>query len=216
MGVKENKEITMRNLMYTLLIFVLVSCGQAPEKDVINLEKETPNSFEVPSNTIDKSKLVYHNKNSIWTLDGEKFSGYAVTYFPDSTLKQKIGILAGRKQNKTIDWYPNGQIKHIAHYNKGKLHGEKKTWSAGASHLLISHLNYNSGKLHGVQKKWYDTGEIFKVLNMNMGREEGIQKAFRKNGELFANYEARNGRNYGLKRAVLCVGLENEIVQYEN
>ena len=51
---------------------------------------------------------------------------------------------------------------------------------------------------------------------MNMGKEEGIQKAFRENGDLFANYEAKGGRNYGLKRAFLCVGLEDEVVQYEN
>lgn len=138
--------------MYMLLISVLVSCGQSPKKEDKSLEKDSPSSLEVPSNTIDKSMLVYHNKLSIWTLDGEKFSGYAVTYFPDSTLKQKIGILDGRKQNKTIDWHPNGQVKHIAHYHMGKLHGEKKTWSPGADHLLISHLNYYQGKLHGIQK----------------------------------------------------------------
>ncbi|EPR68296.1 hypothetical protein [Cyclobacterium qasimii] len=49
-----------------------------------------------------------------------------------------------------------------------------------------------------------------------MGREEGLQQAFRKNGELFANYEAKDGRIFGLKRAVLCVGLEDEVVKYEN
>lgn len=202
--------------MCILLIQLIVSCGQASKKDDKSLKQETFTRLEVPSSTIDKSRLVYDNKISIWTLDGEKFSGYALTYFPDGTIKQKMGILEGRKQNETIDWYPDGQVKHIAHYHKGKLHGEKKTWSADSRHLLISHLNYNSGKLHGVQKKWYSTGELFKVLNMNMGKEEGIQKAFRENGDLFANYEAKDGRNYGLKRAFLCVGLEDEVVQYEN
>ena len=206
----------MRNLIHVLLISLLVSCGQASIEEVETPRKEAISNLEVPSNIIEKSRLVYDNKISIWSLDGEKFSGYALTYFPDGTIKQKMGILEGRKQNETKDWYANGQIKHIAHYHKGKLHGEKKTWSADSRHLLISHLNYNSGKLHGVQKKWYSTGELFKVLNMNMGKEEGIQKAFRENGDLFANYEAKDGRNYGLKRAFLCVGLEDEEVQYEN
>ena len=206
----------IRNLIFILLILLIASCGEASKKAIKTSESEPISLLKVPENTIDKSKLDYDNKVSLWTLNGENFSGYALSYFPDSSLKQRIGILDGRKQNETTDWYPDGQIKHSSFYHKGKLHGEKKTWIPGASHLLISQLQYTSGKLHGVQKKWYPTGEIFKVLNLNMGREEGLQQAFRKNGDLFANYEAKDGRIFGLKRAVLCVGLEDEVVQYEN
>ncbi|WP_339924554.1 membrane-binding protein [uncultured Cyclobacterium sp.] len=206
----------IRNFIFILLLLSIASCKEESKTAIITQAKEAIPLFEVPTNTIDKSKLVYNNKVSLWTLDGEKFSGYAISYYPDSTLKQKIGILDGKKQNETTDWYPDGRIKHLAYYHLGRLHGEKKTWTTDVSHLLISHLQYYSGKLHGVQKKWYPTGEIFKVLTLNMGREEGLQQAFRKNGDLFANYEAKNGRIFGLKRAVLCVGLEDEVVQYED
>ncbi|MFK7773215.1 MAG: toxin-antitoxin system YwqK family antitoxin [Saprospiraceae bacterium] len=175
-------------------------------------EEITP--LEIPAVTLDKSKLDYNNKTSLWYLNEKQFSGYAVTYFQDSMLMQKIGILDGKKQNIATDWYPDGEVKHSANYHLGKLQGEKKSWSPDSTHILISHLNYHLGKAHGVQKKWYSTGEIFKILNLEMGKEEGIQQAFRKNGDLFANYEARDGRIFGLKRAALCFGLEDQKIQY--
>lgn len=200
-------------LIFVLLSLFLSSCIEQSTKEIAApLEEKLP-VLEIPEQTIDKAKLKYNNKVSLWTLDGELFSGYALSYAPDSTLIQKIGILDGRKQSQTTDWYPDGRIKHTANYHKGYLHGEKKNWSSDSSHILLSYLNYHSGKLHGVQKKWYPTGELFKVLHLNMGREEGLQKAYRKNGVLFANYEAREGRTFGLKKAALCFGLEDEKIQ---
>lgn len=168
---------------------------------------------EVPDTIVDQSVLSYNNKTSLWSLNDQLYSGYAVSFYRDGVLKEKIGILNGRKQNQAVQWYPDGHYKQLANYHKGKLHGEKKNWSADDGHVLIAHLNYHLGKVHGEQKIWYPTGEIFKQLNLNMGREEGIQRAFRKNGDLFANYEAREGRIFGLKKSALCYELEDEKVQ---
>ncbi|WP_020538051.1 toxin-antitoxin system YwqK family antitoxin [Lewinella cohaerens] len=171
--------------------------------------------LEIPNIIIDNSELHYDNNKSLWSLNDQLYSGYAVSYYQDGNLKEKIGILGGKKQNQAIQWYPDGHYKQTANYHKGRLDGEKKVWSSEPAHVLIAQLNYNAGKAHGEQKKWYPTGELFKKLNLNMGREEGIQQAFRKNGALFANYEAKEGRIFGLKKAALCFGLENENIQYE-
>lgn len=171
--------------------------------------------LEIPNTTVDKSELQYNNKESLWKLNDQLYSGYAVSFYQDSLLKEKVGILNGRKQNQMTQWYPDGHYKQVAHYHKGKLHGKKKLWSSDSNHLLIAHLNYNSGKAHGRQRKWYPSGELFKNLNLHMGREEGLQQAFRKNGDLYANYEAKEGRIFGLKKAALCFGLEDENVQHE-
>jgi len=141
---------------------------------------------------------------------------YTVRLDQNNSLIEKTGILNGKKQNKATWWYPDGHIKELANYDKGKLHGEKKRWSSDTSHILIAQLNYHLGKAHGVQKLWYPTGEFYKHLNLNKGKEEGIQQAYRKNGDLYANYEAKNGRIFGLRKAALCYGLEDEKVQYEN
>lgn len=170
----------------------------------------TDSFLEIPETLMTKSALKYKPEISLWTLNGLPFSGFAVTYYPDGSLKEKFGILEGKKQNEAMQWYPDGHFQNVTTYHKGKMHGEKKTWSADSVHVLIAHFNFHTGKAHGEQTKWYPTGELFKKLNLNKGREEGIQQAFRKNGTLFANYEARDGRIFGLKKAALCYGLEDE------
>lgn len=169
----------------------------------------------VPKTTVLKSAITYNHKKSLWTLNGLPYSGFAVSYYPDSTMKEKFGILSGKKQNASIQWHPDGHFKNVTNYHNGKLHGEKKIWSADSVHVLIAHYNFNLGKAHGEQKKWYPNGKLFKKMNLNKGREEGMQQAFRKNGVLYANYEAREGRIFGMKKATLCYELEDENVQYK-
>ncbi len=201
-------------LIWAFLICVFL-CSCSEKKETTSSPNKDEQLLDIPEVIVDKSTLFYDKKSSIWTLNGELFSGYAVSYYQDSMLKQKMGILAGKKQNQSIDWYPDGHYSLIANYHLGKLDGEKKIWSPDSPHILIAHLNFNKGKAHGEQKKWYPTGELFQKLNMNMGREEGNQQAFRKNGALFANYEAKAGRIFGLKRATLCFSLEEEDIQEE-
>lgn len=203
-----------RNLLFVVLVFLLGSCARQANTPIIKSEIDNVQLLEVPSNTIDKSKLDYNPKNSLWTLDGVRFSGYALSYFRDGKLAQKFGILNGKKQNECVDWYSDGHTKFLSNYHQGKLHGVKKSWSMDSIHHLLTRYNYQLGKAHGIQKQWYNTGELYKVLNLQYGKEEGLQQAFRKNGNLYANYEAREGRIFGLKRAALCFELVEEEVQY--
>jgi len=190
--------------------FLFIACFEQKEKP----SQSNTDVVEVPETIVLKSAIKYHHKKSLWTLNNRPYSGFAVSYYPDSTLKEKFGILNGKKQSQFMQWYPDGHLKNVTNYHKGKLHGEKKIWSADSAHVLIAQFNYDKGKAHGVQKKWYPTGELYKKLNLVEGKEEGIQQAFRKNGVLYANYEAREGRIFGMKKAVLCYGLEDENVQY--
>lgn len=195
------------------LSFMLTGCFEQKEKSITT---NTTDSFlEVPDTLVEKSALEYNNKISLWSLNGLPYSGFAVSYYLDNSLKEKFGILNGKKQGNYIRWYEDGHFKNMAAYDKGKLHGEKKIWSADSLHILIAQYNYHEGWPHGEQKKWYVTGELFKKMNLNKGKEEGIQQAFRENGALYANYEAREGRIFGLKKAKLCYSLEDENVKYK-
>ena len=197
-----------------LLSLFLTSCAEKQETKILHVPNSTDTSVEIPDRMVDKSALYYDNMKSLWTINDELYSGFAVRFYPDSTLEEKIGIVNGRKQNQATKWYPDGQLKEVANYHLGKLHGEKKRWSLDSNYVLLAHLNYNLGKAHGEQKQWYPTGELYKKMNLNMGKEEGIQQAFRKNGNLYANYEARNGRLFGLKKTSLCYGLEDENINF--
>lgn len=201
-------------LIALLLSVVLLRCSEKTK--VSRLHNVMDPVLMIPDTTVDKSVLTYNNKVSQWTLEGQLYSGYAVSFYQDSSLKERVGFFDGKKENQSTLWHPDGHFKQLANYSRGKLHGVEKVWSPDSSHALISQLNYRLGKPHGEQKKWYMTGELHKKLNLNMGKEEGIQQAFRKNGDLYANYEAREGRIFGLKKAALCYGLEEESIQFEN
>lgn len=187
----------------------LLSCSEKRTSTIPSTTNSIDLILAVPDTTVNKSELFYDTKKSRWTLNDQLYSGYAVSFYSEGSLKEKFGILKGRKQNQAIHWHSNGHYKHVANYHNGKLNGDKKTWSSDSSHILLSHLKYVAGKLHGEQSKWYPTGELFKKFNFKMGKEEGLQQAFRRNGALFANYEAREGRIFGLKKATLCFGLED-------
>ena len=201
--------------MVFLIAMLAISCSENGKEKKWPIPDSAITPIEIPEKMVNKSLISYNNKKSLWSLNGQPYSGYIVSFHQDSTLKEKTGILNGKKQNQSRQWYPDGQLKQIANYHKGKLHGEKKLWSSDTNHILTTHLNYRLGKAHGEQKQWYPTGELYKKLNLNMGKEQGIQQAFRKNGELYANYEAKEGRIFGLKKASLCYGIEDEKIKYE-
>ena len=205
----------MRQYLTSVFIIgiCIISCSEKGASSAEPEKKPRALSLVIPDTIVNKSQLYYDTKTSIWTLNNQEYSGYAVEFYHDNVVKEKFGLLNGRKQNSSIQWYEDGRYKRIANYEGGKLNGDKKTWSSDSPHILLSHLKYEKGKLHGEQKVWYPTGELFKKMNFNMGREEGLQQAFRMNGDLFANYEARAGRIFGLKKAALCYSLEGEDIQ---
>jgi antitoxin component YwqK of YwqJK toxin-antitoxin module len=197
-------------LIVCALSLLFTSCSEKKVVKIPLVSNSIDTLLAIPNTTVDKSELHYDNKVSLWTLNNQQYSGYAVSFYEDSILKEKVGILNGKKENQAIRWYLDGHFKQVAHYHKGKLHGEKKVWSSYENHIILSQLNYRLGKAHGEQKQWYKSGELHKKLNLNMGKEEGIQQAFRENGDLYANYEAKDGRIFGLRKTALCFGLEEE------
>lgn len=203
----------MKVLLFTFFLsgFLLIGCSE--KKESTDSTQSTNLFLELPEILTEKSVLKLNPENSLWTFQNQLYSGYAVSYYTDGSLKEKFGVLNGAKQNKFIQWYPDGHLKNETHYHQGKFHGDKKVWSTDTAHTLIAHYQFHTGKAHGEQKKWYPTGELYKILHMSRGKEEGMQQAFRKNGDLYANYEARAGRIFGLKKAALCFSLEDQKVK---
>ena len=206
------KEIMIRKrVLYFISISLLIGCKKVDDhidKGNIIIEK-----IEIPDSIQNISSLKYNNSTSEWFFDCNLYSGIIVDYYDDKTLRIKMSVYKGKRQNKTQKWYPNGKLMEVSSYHNGKLNGEKKVWDFNDNHTLVSHFNFYLGKAHGEQRKWYPSGEIYKIMNFDQGIESGIQRAYRKNGVLYANYEARNGRIYGLKKSKLCYSLENEKVQ---
>ena len=196
---------------YFMLTLLFTGCDQADNEIVISYDKV--DKIEIPNLIKDASSLKYNNTTSEWYDNGNLYSGFIFDYYDDKTLKIKMSVFKGKRQNETQKWYPNGKLMEVSNYQEGKLNGEKKVWDSNNNHTLVSHFNFYLGKAHGEQRKWYPSGEIYKIMNFDKGIESGLQRGYRKNGSLYANYEARNGRIYGLKKSKLCYSLENEKVQ---
>jgi antitoxin component YwqK of YwqJK toxin-antitoxin module len=207
----------MKYSISILILLGILAVGCAEERKGISLPNSGPldTVVVIPDRVVDLSELDHDKKKSLWRMNGEPYSGYAVGFHQDSTLSEKVGFYHGRKHGQAARWFPDGHLRQIRNYRNGKLHGEKKMWASDGEHVLIAALNYQQGKAHGEQRTWYPTGELYKVLNLSYGKEEGIQRAFRENGQLYANYEAKNGRIFGLKKAALCYGLEDENLKNE-
>lgn len=204
-----------KHFPFLLICLLLISCSKDRTTTHNSLAVVSEEAVMIPEKKVDHSLVHFDKNTSTYKLDDQLYSGYLVSLHANGVLKEKIGILNGRKQNLTEKWHPDGSLQLKSNYHQGKLHGEKKMWLPGSDNTLVAHYNYYKGKAHGMQTQWYPSGEFYKKLHLKMGIEEGIQQAFRKTGELYANYEAKNGRIYGLKKAALCYGLEDEKVNYE-
>ena len=118
----------MKHIFLTLFSLgaLLTSCREQQDTKPLSSSILAETLLEIPNTIIDHADLCYDNKTSLWTLNDQLYSGYAVSYYQDSVLKEKSGILEGKKQNQAIQWYPDGHYKQVANYHRGKLHGEKK------------------------------------------------------------------------------------------
>ncbi len=202
-------------VLVSLSALSLMGCADNSDATQPNLRIACDVEMEIPDTTISIDLLRYNRESSVWKLQGALYSGHVIDRYDNGQLKDKFGILNGKKQHRLTKWYPDGHLREISHYSQGKLHGSKKLWDHEVQHQLLSELNYTNGKLHGAQTKWYQSGELYQKLNYNMGKEDGLQQAFRKNGELYANYEAQDGRIFGLKKSALCFGIAAEQIQFD-
>ena len=94
-----------------LLNILITSCVQNNDKKTLQLANSTNIFAEIPNLSIDKTNIKYNNKTSMFLLDNQPFSGYIVSFYQDSTLKEKIGIFNGKKQNRATFWYSSGALK---------------------------------------------------------------------------------------------------------
>lgn len=171
-------------------------------------------SAQIPSSQVEYAQLKLNRQKGIWALAETPFSGYALQFYPDGTLKSKTGFLRGKKQGLSLEYYPDGHLRQQAQFHQNKLHGYVKNWFGTKGHPLLALRHYHLGKPHGTYQKWYKSGQLFKAMHYDMGKESGMQQAYNENGSIYANYEARNGRTYGLKRAMLCFRVAKETLSF--
>ena len=198
----------MKIIRLFLLIFIIgfISCKNNLVKNSVSSSQELIiNNVEVL-----KDSLILNGNLGIWNFRNQPYSGYAVRYLANDSLKERIGFYNGKKEGVAQLWYDNGILKMESHYNQNTLVNSYKSWWRNG--VLSSESTYDNGKVNGIERKWYDDGVLAKQRTIINGQENGIQMAWLKNGKLYVNYEAKNGRIFGMRRANSCYKLEDEII----
>ncbi|MEO9512793.1 MAG: hypothetical protein ABJN84_05885 [Flavobacteriaceae bacterium] len=203
------KEITK---LFLLLLVSTIFFGCENKSKLKKNNASITEKKVVPNIEVLKDSLVLNGNEGNWYHKDQLFTGYAVKYHANDSLRQKVGFYNGKKMGVARIWFSSGALKVESHYNKNKLVGSYKAWWENG--ILASEANYADGKLQGIEKKWYNTGQLAKLRNLVNGKEQGLQKAWLKNGTLYVNYEAKNGRIFGMRRANLCYQLADEKVVY--
>jgi antitoxin component YwqK of YwqJK toxin-antitoxin module len=201
-AIKEHQILFAKYLVIGSITFGIFGCKIEPEKPAI---------IKIKNVEVANEKLLLHPNEGKWYYNKEPFSGYAVKYYPDSSLSEKVGFHEGKREGFARGWHPNGKLYWQLYHHANHRNGTEKYWTSDG--VLVSESHFVDDIVHGVQTQWYPSGKIFKRMNIVNGVEEGLQQTWWENGKLYVNYEAKNGRVFGLKRSTLCYELKNEVVQ---
>lgn len=142
-----------------------------------------------------------------------------VVYIRDQANKVIEEYEINKKSNLKSGYYKrfdsSGRLLEEAHYDGGKLNGERKLFQASGKPDVIEHylsgayngtfnsfypngkLNvegvYLNGEMDGISKRYYDTGELMETTPFKSNEENGPFQEFFKNGKLKTEGVYQNG-----------------------
>lgn len=94
------------------------------------------------------------------------------------------------------EYYEDGSIKSMAHYNKqDSLDGELKTFYKSGK--LESRQFYTNGIAHDTFYWYHENGNLATKVNYNEGKEEGLLESFYPSGALFQIVDYEKGKRTG-------------------
>ncbi|GGG59119.1 toxin-antitoxin system YwqK family antitoxin [Bizionia arctica] len=201
----------MKAFKLSLLFYsvFLMGCNSTTHKK--NTATSNFNKVQIDTTRIiNKDSLILNGNTGVWTYNQTPFTGFAVQFYANNSLKEKTGFFNGKKEGVYHVWFDNGELKLESNYNQNSLEGSYKSWWING--VLASETNYVEGKKQGEERHWFSTGKISKIRNLLNNQEDGLQQAWLENGKLYVNYEAKDGRIFGMRRANSCYQLKDEVV----
>lgn len=183
-----------------------LGCGSpTTKKEVVSVLQE-----EIPEVYVDKDHALVEKKlNGEVYVDGELYSGYLVSAFPNGAMATMYGHLQGKRHGTSSEYYENGNPKSVRTYQKGEKHGIHEGYYLSGQKKF--YYIFQDGFSEDNHKQWFENGELYSDMNYLNGKELGKQKVWRPDGKLRANYIVReNGRRYGLQGIKRCTKIDGE------
>ena len=79
-------------------------------------------------------------------------------WYPDGKLKGVSHFSKGRQHGKQITWYPDGTLRRSWYWHYGEFHGRWMEWYENGVTSFQGHYRY--GKKHGKWWEWYENGRM--------------------------------------------------------
>ena len=79
-------------------------------------------------------------------------------WYPDGKLKGVSHFSKGRQHGKQITWYPDGTLRRSWYWHYGEFHGRWMEWYENGVTSFQGH--YRFGKKHGKWWQWYENGRM--------------------------------------------------------
>ena len=172
----------MKNLLLSLIIITLYSCGETTRETTILDYHETEYDFE--------------NKKYITYYKGTPFSGTIIKKQIYDSDGGEIEFIKNYKDGKYHGlyerYYDNGKLFEKSTYKDGKWDGLKEVyWSSGQ---LNTKSNFKNGKQEGPYEKYYYSGKLFVKTNYKDGKQEGPYEKYYEDGKLEEKSTYKDGR----------------------
>ncbi len=113
---------------------------------------------DMPRVDFDELELVVRDDQYMF-WKGQPFTGVAVEFFPDGTLRSEVYHVDGVEHGPKREWYPSGQIQDEATIWHGGLHGYKRIWDEQGR--LISEELGELG-IGIAEKRWDEQGRLIR------------------------------------------------------
>ena len=79
-------------------------------------------------------------------------------------------------------WYPDGKLKGVSHFSKGRQHGKQISWYADGTLRRI--WNWHYGEFHGRWMEWYENGVTSFQGHYRYGKKHGKWWEWYENGRM--------------------------------
>jgi uncharacterized protein len=110
-----------------------------------------------------------------------------VEYFETGVVSRRVTLVAGKKEGKMVDFYPDGRLMGERWFKNDRQIGRTVLYYPGGQVKEVQH--YNEGLKQGGDTLWYEDGRLQFATTFDQGLKNGYLRKWSTDGSLV--FEAR-------------------------
>jgi antitoxin component YwqK of YwqJK toxin-antitoxin module len=177
--------ISIRARLLLLLFVAIVVALQCSDLLVTDVEASASNRVTRLAKLELRSGRLYESGAEL------PFTGIAVEYYSNRSLKSRSGVSRGRLHGLSEGWHTNGVLQVREHFQHGVSHGRRKKWAPDGN--LVSATDIVRGKVSGGCWRWDPRGNLLEEMEMLDGQPHGVCRSFFPNGSINVRAEFSHG-----------------------